>query len=1069
MVKRAKSKNDVGPDTESVQVDSSLNGVDSGSKAESLVGHCEDLMESKSTRYIFRLVFAAFMIAIIGLFLLRTVILHSVLPHYLADNIKLSFSYMPIGLSGFGVEGLKLQVFDEIKSDQEATAVDTKTDENITSLSDTNPQGSSDKPASAQFKEKLQLFADQPKSLLDVSVKHIHIDYPRLFTDNYILPYIRLEGLVLDYDGLSLKLDQIELRQLVIALKPWVDSSVRQGSVEALNGEPIVKDAGVKTHNATDIMEQASIPYTVKLDELLIQGISAVDKSQTFDWQEHAFSARTLFFDLGEITDGTLFTDVPERLIASIGALEFAHSKLQIQDDIIHQDSSQFTMQGFAVEQINLHSTAGKKPSTQGGGQILVADHGYLQLQLNTMRLAEIEMGLSSNIVWQGSGLAADSLEALLVAYTYEKSNKPSDDGAESFKLDQASIKALHIQKQSLKAQDKGLGDIELTLNDSQLDGVNLSAEAPIKELAQKTEQGESHSASYTDATYYSFQVDKLNIQGPKLKLHELQRSLALHFINANKIEYKHGSETSVSHVEHIEINELHYDLLASLNEAAISEHVGLNQTVDLSSQTEVEGQAKVGVSQISMEEERINLLQIPSLNIESLGFTEREGANQLQIKAVSQHGGYVNLARNSRGKLLLDTDALSTANITHRADLANASVKSRTGILAWFKRLFSSAKLASQLEGSSHEVIKNELEPSADTHADTSHAAKAAADTVDEASAVKPLFYMIDNYKLNAPMQLQIADFSASPLVTLQWQLKHLSLSAIQHDSNLASPTRLVLKSVVDEYGKLDLEGDWSLSDPSDFDLSVLAQHIELLPVSAYLEQSIAYQINSGQLNLDGIIHARASRLSGEIKTLLRKMHLQEIDKQRAKAAESRLNIPLSQALNLLQDYDGNVAVNIPMKGTLEKPDFKLSSFVNLLAYKAVKAQGYYYVASAVLPIGLFVEAASLFGQSIYKSLTKWPPISFNSGQSGLSDQAKTVLNKAANKLKQKPDYFVKLCAVAALHDGVQSVQASLSVERVVAVRDYLIAKGAKDYQLMQCRAQINDDALSLVYLGEE
>ncbi len=127
-----------------------------------------------------------------------------------------------------------------------------------------------------------------------------------------------------------------------------------------------------------------------------------------------------------------------------------------------------------------------------------------------------------------------------------------------------------------------------------------------------------------------------------------------------------------------------------------------------------------------------------------------------------------------------------------------------------------------------------------------------------------------------------------------------------------------------IDEYGSTKLKGSINTSNPKAFtDLSFNFRNLDLSAMSGYSSTFAGYKIESGKLFLNLNYDIKDSQLLGENSIIIKKIKLgEEVDIEGG-------SLPLGFVIGLLEDSDGIIDIDMPIRGNLDEPDFKYGALV--------------------------------------------------------------------------------------------------------------------------------------------
>ena len=134
-----------------------------------------------------------------------------------------------------------------------------------------------------------------------------------------------------------------------------------------------------------------------------------------------------------------------------------------------------------------------------------------------------------------------------------------------------------------------------------------------------------------------------------------------------------------------------------------------------------------------------------------------------------------------------------------------------------------------------------------------------------------------------------------------------------------------ITLDGQVDRYAPVDVRGAFNpLANGGHTDVAVRFHHIELTTFTPYSGKFMGYRIERGKLSLDLHYVVDGRQLVGENKILMEQFTLGEkVDSPDA------THLPVRFAIALLKDRDGNIDLDLPVKGSLDDPKFSIGRVI--------------------------------------------------------------------------------------------------------------------------------------------
>jgi hypothetical protein len=228
-----------------------------------------------------------------------------------------------------------------------------------------------------------------------------------------------------------------------------------------------------------------------------------------------------------------------------------------------------------------------------------------------------------------------------------------------------------------------------------------------------------------------------------------------------------------------------------------------------------------------------------------------------------------------------------------------------------------------------------------------------------------------------------------------------------------------IALDGAVDKSGSLRARGQAAFEDPRrNSDVSLSFKNLPLNTINPYAINFAGYQIDDGRIDVDLRYTAKEGQLLGKNRFVIRKIKLgNEVPDFKG------VKLPIALAIAVLEDSDGMIDVNIPIKGNVDSPEFS----VGHLFWQALRN-----VLSSIVTAP-FRALASLFGEEgldgIYTA----------AGESVITPPEQEKLEKVAKLLEKKANAVVEFYGT---YDPQVDRQ---ELARVNADRAILLAAGFK------------------------
>ena len=391
----------------------------------------------------------------------------------------------------------------------------------------------------------------------------------------------------------------------------------------------------------------------------------------------------------------------------------------------------------------------------------------------------------------------------------------------------------------------------------------------------------------------------------------------------------------------------------------------------------------KVGINNADITVDNIELSKTKLLEI--LTDSERSHhmlVEQLQLESFAQSSGSTNLGQ-------LDINGL---------DLALVMTSDGTDLAAWFPKTEESSK-----------TLKVK-----DTDPSEQESATEVEVVPQKPSEDPPSQLLLAGITLGAESSIQITDTTLTNAITHVLKDINLSLDSMDIASDNATPTDINYSMNYEPVGTLSGEGSFILSDGlTELNMTGAVQKLDMVSLSDYASRFIGYRIDSGLLDIEYVATLKDRELDVEINTLLEKFELGALQDHEQHELNAELGIPLPLALNLLRDSDNNISLDLPVKGSIDDPQFSVASIVSTVAAKAIKNAVIYHYS----PLGMLSLASGVL--DLATALT-FDPITFEVNSIVIDQAGKDKLAKVIEVMNKKPRITMLICAEATEADIV-------------------------------------------------
>ncbi|MFV9684988.1 DUF748 domain-containing protein [Pseudomonas sp. NY15367] len=259
---------------------------------------------------------------------------------------------------------------------------------------------------------------------------------------------------------------------------------------------------------------------------------------------------------------------------------------------------------------------------------------------------------------------------------------------------------------------------------------------------------------------------------------------------------------------------------------------------------------------------------------------------------------------------------------------------------------------------------------------------------------AGKPLAIRIGGVAINDG-SANFADFSLTPSFATAIQQMNGRIGVL--DNQKPQAASVDIQGKVDRYAPMSIKGKLTPFDPlNSLDIATSFKNVELTTITPYSGKFAGYRIRKGRLNLDLHYRIEKGQLNAENKVLVENLQLGErVDSPDA------VDLPIRLAVALLKDTQGRIAIELPVQGDLNNPEFSVMPIVWQTLRNLV-------LRTAQAP---FKFIAGLVGGSNVDLST----VPFNAGSAELSGDARQALDTLAKALEERPNLRLEVEGQAA------------------------------------------------------
>jgi hypothetical protein len=620
-------------------------------------------------------------------------------------------------------------------------------------------------------------------------------------------------------------------------------------------------------------------------------------------------------------------------------------------------------------------------------------------------------------------------------------------------------LTALDLNRLYLNAQQQqGKIVLSLTLNNSP---VNLDAKIDLKKLEGDID--------------YSLGIQKLDLKNFNHFIFNQELKSSDQISGLISLDYQQEIEidrsiikTKINNAD-LEFNNLFAQIqsanLSVAEQKLLSKELQINiENWSVSPEIYVSGKASYLLKKLNAytKENYLSLANVNALAIPEIAFETQSGKHQIHFPEIKVEQADFSDDQNDGIPPLAHFKSMDIFNMQLSEDGLSINSIDILGFGVDIK-IIENAELAGliKLSDDDQENINNVSE------AETTELKDSVKSQVENASS-ETFPVAINEIKLIDSSQINIIDESVEPAIERHFYINHLLVGPFDNQKpNQLSV--LTMDGTSNKYAFFNFKVESKpFSATPYYKLSGLFKEVNLPAISTYIKDALGYEFDSGQLDLDIDVIVDNTDVNGTTKIGLRGVKLGAANNPTDETLTSSSSIPFNYALSMLKDGDGNVELDVPLKGSTTDPDFSIQGFVALLIKRATMVAAKQYVITMFIPFANILTV-SLFS-SEYLLKVSFNDLPLTTGVAEVPEAALPFLEQLSTFMIEKEGTDITVCAFAIPQDiGIESsvikfseVQhkqlKDLSLERMYAFKNHMVKEqGIESSRLLLCSPKVD------------
>ncbi len=328
------------------------------------------------------------------------------------------------------------------------------------------------------------------------------------------------------------------------------------------------------------------------------------------------------------------------------------------------------------------------------------------------------------------------------------------------------------------------------------------------------------------------------------------------------------------------------------------------------------------------------------------------------------------------------------------------------------------------------------------------------------------PLTIVLNTFELIDKGIIKVKDETVTPVFIQELEIETLIASSFDSSKpNTQSPFELLV--IDNNYLKIDAKGHITpFTEQLNAQVIAKVSELNLPSVSPYIKEGLGFEMKTGQLDVTIEINIKNDEIDGNTKLFIRGIEMAKGNEIEQSSIKEGKAMPLNVALGILKNGDGNIDLDVPIRGNIASPSFGIESFVTLIIKKAVMSQAKDYLMNTFVPYASVVSIAMSGAEYLLK--ISFEPLIFNTAETGLKVDNAQFLSELALLMQDTPDLQIKTCAIvtysdlnisenSVLNEQQKSQLKSIGDDRQANLKRFLVDKGLASNRVLYCAPELD------------
>lgn len=307
----------------------------------------------------------------------------------------------------------------------------------------------------------------------------------------------------------------------------------------------------------------------------------------------------------------------------------------------------------------------------------------------------------------------------------------------------------------------------------------------------------------------------------------------------------------------------------------------------------------------------------------------------------------------------------------------------------------------------------------------------EAVGGAADEAPTELPLDFLLGRFRVEDG-RFEWIDAAVQPMGRLVVSALNLEVTDVHLESDASRPTGIDLSATFADAGQIRVRGGLIPTDPSLQSKAVVEiREIPLQVFTPYAADAVGRPITEGAFGADFDVRVDNNSLAST-----NQLRVQSIQFGSPIPGSSGAGLPVGVAVAALQDRNGLILLDVPIRGDLDNPDFRPGQlFLGILRNATLRALTAPLSLAGSLVDGSISGLSLMQGEETGEASLDLSSIRFSPGSDELGPRADETLAALAAFLNERPEAMLRVIPSVAPDEDLRAQALARLEERLATI----------------------------------